>query len=43
MDQVMIKRKLNNIDQVMNIDKLNKFNLLKEDLEEVILQSKKFG
>ena len=31
---VKVKGKLNNMDQVMNIVKLNKFNFLKKDVEE---------
>ena len=31
---VKVKRKLNNMDQVMNIEKLNKVNFLKKEVEE---------
>ena len=30
-----VKRKLNNMDQVMDIEKLDEFNLLKVEVEEV--------
>ena len=34
------KRELNNIDQVMDIEKRNEFNLLKEEVKEAVQQSK---
>ena len=35
------KRKLNNLDKVMNIEKPTEFCLLKEKIEEVVKQSKR--
>ena len=35
-----VKRKLNNIDQVIDIQKRNEFNLIKEDVKEAVQQSK---
>ena len=36
-----VKRKLNNMDQLMDIEKVNEFNLLKEEVEELAQQSSK--
>lgn len=40
MVSVNVKRKLNNIDQVIDIEKHNEFNLIKEDVNEAVQQSK---
>lgn len=40
MVSVNVKRKLNNIDQVIDIEKRNEFNLIKEDVKEAVQQSK---
>lgn len=39
MVSVNVKRKLNNIDQVIDIEKRNEFNLIKEDVKEAVQQS----